>query len=42
MSGAYQSATVPDGVLADAFYPKGQESAHGLVSIIATFSAVDP
>jgi CheY-like chemotaxis protein len=35
MSGAYQSATVPDGVLADAFYPKGQESAQDLVSIIA-------
>ena len=34
-SGAYQSGGVPDGVLADAFYPKGQESAQGLVNIIA-------
>ena len=33
-SGAYQSGGVPDGVLADAFYPKGQESAQGLVNII--------
>src|SRR5207237_6972017 len=34
-SGAYQSSTVPDGVLADAFYPKGQESAQCLVNIVA-------
>jgi len=34
-SGAYRSSAVPDGVLADAFYPKGQESAQGLVKIIA-------
>lgn len=34
-SGAYESGAVPDGVLADAFYPKGQESGQDLVKIIA-------
>src|ERR1051325_1692009 len=34
-SGAYDSCAVPDGVIADAFYAKGQESAAELLEIIA-------
>ena len=34
-SGAYDSSAVPDGVIADAFYAKGQESASDLLKIIA-------
>ncbi len=34
-SGAYDSSGVPDGVIADAFYAKGQESAAELLKIIA-------
>jgi CheY-like chemotaxis protein len=34
-SGAYDSSAVPDGVIADAFYAKGQESAAELLAIIA-------
>jgi CheY-like chemotaxis protein len=34
-SGAYDSSAVPDGVIADAFYAKGQESAAELLEIIA-------
>jgi len=34
-SGAYDSSAVPDGVIADAFYAKGQESAAELLEIIS-------
>lgn len=34
-SGAYESSEIPDGVIADAFYAKGQESASQLLDIIA-------
>ncbi|GAC1511440.1 MAG: hypothetical protein NVS1B11_19740 [Terriglobales bacterium] len=34
-SGAYESNTIPNGVIADAFYAKGQESARKLLEIIA-------
>jgi len=34
-SGAYDSSAIPNGVLADAFYAKGQESAAKLLEIIA-------
>ncbi|HZQ68818.1 MAG TPA: response regulator [Terriglobales bacterium] len=34
-SGAYDSSAVPDGVIADAFYAKGKESAAELLAIIA-------
>jgi CheY-like chemotaxis protein len=34
-SGAYDSSAIPDGVIADAFYAKGQESAANLLEIIA-------
>ena len=34
-SGAYLSSAVPHGVIADAFYAKGQESAETLLKIIA-------
>jgi CheY-like chemotaxis protein len=34
-SGAYESSAVPDGVIADAFYAKGKESAAELLAIIA-------
>lgn len=33
-SGAYDSLAIPDGVIADAFYAKGQESARNLLDII--------
>lgn len=35
-SGAYDSSAVPNGVIADAFYAKGQEDASRLLEIIAT------
>ena len=34
-SGAYDSSAIPDGVIADAFYAKGHESANQLLEIIA-------
>jgi CheY-like chemotaxis protein len=34
-SGAYDSSAIPNGVIADAFYAKGQESAAQLLTIIA-------
>ncbi len=34
-SGAYDSSAIPDGVIADAFYAKGQESAAKLLEIVA-------
>ena len=34
-SGAYESSEIPNGVLADAFYAKGQESSSQLLDIIA-------
>ena len=34
-SGAYDSSAIPNGVIADAFYAKGQESAAKLLEIIA-------
>ena len=34
-SGAYESNAIPNGVIADAFYSKGQESARNLLEIIA-------
>lgn len=41
-SGAYSSSAVPEGVLADAFYPKGQESAVNLLEIIANLIRTGP
>jgi len=38
-SGAYESSEIPNGVIADAFYAKGQESASGLLEIIANLIA---
>lgn len=35
-SGAYDSSAVPNGVIADAFYAKGQEDASRLLKVIAT------
>src|SRR5579864_598722 len=35
-SGAYDSSEIPNGVVADAFYAKGQESSSRLLKIIAT------
>src|SRR5436309_5994668 len=35
-SGAYDSSAVPNGVIADAFYAKGQEDASRLLDILAT------
>lgn len=34
-SGAYQSSAIPIGVIADAFYAKGEESAENLLKTIA-------
>jgi CheY-like chemotaxis protein len=34
-SGAYDSSEIPSGVIADAFYAKGQENSSGLLNIIA-------
>jgi len=41
-SGAYTSSAVPEGVIADAFYPKGQESAAKLLEIIANLIRTGP
>jgi CheY-like chemotaxis protein len=41
-SGAYDSSAVPNGVIADAFYAKGQESAPQLLTIIASLSQRGP
>jgi len=41
-SGAYDSSAVPNGVIADAFYAKGQEDASRLLEIIATLIRVGP
>ncbi|GAC1674819.1 MAG: hypothetical protein NVS9B5_00130 [Terriglobales bacterium] len=41
-SGAYDSGVVPNGVIADAFYAKGQESAAKLLEIIANLLRAGP
>ncbi len=41
-SGAYESNVVPNGVIADAFYAKGQESAEKLLEIIAKLIRTGP
>jgi CheY-like chemotaxis protein len=41
-SGAYDSSEIPNGVIADAFYAKGQESASGLLEVIATLIRTGP
>src|SRR5690348_7954720 len=41
-SGAYTSSAVPEGVIADAFYAKGQESAARLLEIIANLIRTGP
>ena len=41
-SGAYDSCAVPNGVIADAFYAKGQESAAQLLTIIASLIRTGP
>jgi len=41
-SGAYDSSGVPDGVIADAFYAKGQEDASRLLEIISTLILTGP
>jgi CheY-like chemotaxis protein len=41
-SGAYYSNAIPDGVIADAFYAKGQESAAELLEIIARLIRARP
>ncbi|HEV3039144.1 MAG TPA: response regulator [Candidatus Angelobacter sp.] len=41
-SGAYDSSAIPDGVIADAFYAKGQESAPKLLEIIAGLIRIGP
>jgi CheY-like chemotaxis protein len=41
-SGAYDSSAIPDGVIADAFYAKGQESAANLLKIIANLIRTGP
>ena len=41
-SGAYDSSAIPSGVIADAFYPKGQESAEKLLEIIANLIRTGP
>jgi len=41
-SGAYDSSVIPDGVIADAFYAKGQESAANLLKIIANLIQTGP
>src|SRR5579864_1148167 len=41
-SGAYDSSAIPNGVLADGFYPKGQESAKKLLEIIADLIRTGP
>jgi hypothetical protein len=41
-SGAYDSSAIPEGVIADAFYAKGQESAADLLEIIANLIRTGP
>ncbi len=41
-SGAYESSAVPNGVIADAFYAKGRESAPNLLEIIADLIRIGP
>lgn len=41
-SAAYDSSAIPNGVIADAFYPKGQESAENLLEIIASLIRTGP
>ena len=41
-SGAYDSSAVPNGVIADAFYAKGQEDASRLLEIIAALIRTGP
>lgn len=41
-SGAYESNGIPEGVIADAFYAKGQESAGKLLEIIANVIRTGP
>ncbi len=41
-SGAYESSAVPNGVIADAFYAKGQESAQTLLEILAQLVRTGP
>src|ERR1043165_6504314 len=40
--GAYDSSAIPEGVIADAFYAKGQESAADLLEIIANLIRTGP
>lgn len=41
-SGAYACSAVPEGVIADAFYAKGKESAQALLEIIANLIRTGP
>jgi CheY-like chemotaxis protein len=41
-SGAYDSSEIPNGVIADAFYAKGQESASRLLEVIANLIRTGP
>jgi len=41
-SGAYNSSEIPNGVIADAFYAKGQESSSGLLEVIANLIRTGP
>jgi len=41
-SGAYDSSAIPNGVIADGFYPKGQESAEKLLEIIGSLIRTGP
>jgi CheY-like chemotaxis protein len=41
-SGAYDSSQIPNGVIADAFYAKAQESSSGLLEIIANLIRSGP
>ncbi|MDP9158801.1 MAG: response regulator [Acidobacteriota bacterium] len=41
-SGAYDSSAIPNGVIADAFYAKGQESAERLLEIVANLIRTGP
>lgn len=41
-SGAYDSSEIPNGVIADAYYAKGQESSSGLLGVIANLIRTGP
>src|SRR5438874_6310453 len=41
-SGAYDSSAIPNGVIADGFYAKGQESAEKLLEVIANLIRTGP